>query len=66
MVFEINRTYGHNRVNDKEQNEARQIKALTDAGIDERFIFIDKQSRKDFDRPQYKLLRNALVKTTYL
>lgn len=56
----INRIYGYGRVSDKDQNEARQIKALSDAGIDERFIFIDKQSGKDFDRPQYKILKNAL------
>jgi DNA invertase Pin-like site-specific DNA recombinase len=56
----INRTYGYCRISDKDQNEARQLKALSDAGVDERFIFIDKQSGKDFNRPQYKILKNAL------
>lgn len=56
----ISRIYGYGRVSDKEQNEARQSKAFVDAGIDERFIFIDKQSGKDFDRPQYKILKNSL------
>ncbi|KGK89060.1 resolvase [Desulfosporosinus sp. HMP52] len=55
-----NRIYGYCRVSDKDQNEARQIKALTEAGVDERFILLDKQSGKDFDRPQYQILKNAL------
>ena len=55
-----NRIYGYCRVSDKDQNESRQIKAVTEAGVDERFILLDKQSGKDFDRPQYKILKNAL------
>lgn len=56
----INRIYGYGRISDKDQNEARQIKAFIDAGIDERYILIDKQSGKDFQRPQYQILKNAL------
>lgn len=55
-----NRVYGYGRVSSKEQNEERQIKALKDNGVDERFIFIDKQSGKDFNREQYLVLKNAL------
>lgn len=60
-----NRTYGYIRVSDADQNEARQIKAMQikamqDAGVDERYILIDKQSGKDFNRPQYQILKNAL------
>lgn len=55
-----NRTYGYCRISDKDQNESRQIKAMIEAGVDERFILLDKQSGKDFDRPQYQILRNAL------
>lgn len=55
-----NRTYGYGRVSSKEQNEERQVKALLDNGVDERFIFIDKQSGKDFNREQYLVLKNAL------
>lgn len=55
-----NRTYGYCRISDKDQNEARQILALQEAGVDERFILIDKQSGKDFDRAQYQLLKHAL------
>lgn len=55
-----NRVYGYCRISDKDQNEARQTKAMADAGVDERFILIDKQSGKDFNRPQYQLLKSAL------
>ncbi len=56
----MNRTYGYGRVSSKSQNEARQIKALIDNGVDENFIFIDKQSGKDFNREQYQILKHAL------
>ncbi|KNY30101.1 Resolvase domain-containing protein [Pseudobacteroides cellulosolvens ATCC 35603 = DSM 2933] len=46
------RKYGYIRVSDKEQNELGQIQSLKEAGVDESFILIDKQSGKDFDRPQ--------------
>lgn len=55
-----NRIYGYCRISDKDQNEARQIAALIENGVDDRFIFIDKQSGKDFNRPQYMILKNAL------
>lgn len=54
------KTFGYIRVSSKDQNEARQLAALTEAGIDERDIFIDKQSGKDFDRPQYQALINCI------
>ncbi len=51
-------TYGYARVSTKDQNEARQLIALHDFGIDDKYIFMDKQSGKDFNRPQYiKLVR---------
>ena len=40
----------------KDQNEDRQLIALQEIGVDEKNIFMDKQSGKDFDRPQYKKL----------
>lgn len=55
-----NRIYGYCRISDKDQNEARQVKAILEAGVDERFILVDKQSGKDFNRPQYQMLKNAL------
>ncbi|MCI1655443.1 MAG: recombinase family protein [Lachnospiraceae bacterium] len=48
--------FGYARVSSKDQNLARQISALKEAGIDEKSIFIDRQSGKDFDRPGYKKL----------
>ncbi|KNY28317.1 recombinase family protein [Pseudobacteroides cellulosolvens] len=54
------RKYGYIRVSDKDQNELRQIQSLKEAGVDESFILIDKRSGKDFDRPQYQLLRKVL------
>ena len=47
-------TYGYIRVSTREQNEDRQLIALREISIPEQNIFIDKQSGKDFNRPQYK------------
>ena len=52
--------YGYVRVSTKEQNEARQIIAMREFGIVEQNLFIDKQSGKDFNRPQYKRLMRKL------
>ncbi|KAA8500656.1 recombinase family protein [Mediterraneibacter catenae] len=49
-------TYGYVRVSSRDQNEDRQLDALRGMEIEERNIFIDKQSGKDFERPQYKRL----------
>ncbi len=51
-----NTTYGYVRVSTKEQNEARQMIAMHDFGVDEQHIFVEKQSGKDFNRSQYKKL----------
>lgn len=48
--------YGYARVSSKEQNLERQIKELVGAGVEERYIYTDKQSGKDFDRKSYNLL----------
>lgn len=55
-----NTTYGYVRVSTKDQNEARQMIAMREFGIDEKCIFIEKQSGKDFNRPQYKRLLRKL------
>lgn len=52
--------YGYVRVSTKEQNEARQLLALHEAGIANSNIFIDKQSGKDFQRPAYNQLMTVL------
>lgn len=54
------KTYGYIRVSSKDQNEARQINAMTEFGISLDHLFIDKQSGKDFNRPQYKKLLRLL------
>lgn len=52
--------YGYIRVSTVDQNEARQIESLTAQGIDRANIFIDKQSGKNFDRPEYKRLLSTI------
>lgn len=54
--------YGYIRVSTREQNEDRQIIALSEAGVERQNIFMDKQSGKDFNRPQYKRLVRKLKK----
>ena len=44
------------RVSSTDQNEDRQMIALREVGVPEKNIFMDKQSGKDFDRPNYKKL----------
>lgn len=56
----MNKTFGYVRVSTKEQNEERQVKALLESGIEEQYIFIDKESGKDFNRNKYQLLKMAL------
>lgn len=60
------KTYGYIRVSTKEQNEDRQVIALEEAGIDKQNVFMDKQSGKDFQRPQYKKLLRKLIKNDLL
>lgn len=52
--------YGYIRVSSTDQNEVRQRIALRDAGVTPRNIFIDKQSGKDFLRPQYQRMLRQL------
>lgn len=54
--------YGYIRVSSKEQNEARQLDALHEQGIEDGNIYMDKQSGKDFNRPKYKILYRKLKK----
>lgn len=55
--------YGYARVSTKEQNEDRQTQALTEFGITEDNVFIDKKSGKDFEREEYQLLKRILKRT---
>ena len=54
------KVFGYVRVSSKEQNENRQLMAFKEFGIDERDIYIDKQSGKDFNRTQYNILKHIL------
>ena len=55
-----NKIYGYVRVSSQEQNEDRQLIAMAEAGVARGNIFIDKQSGKDFERPNYKKLIKRL------
>ena len=62
---EIN-IYGYMRVSSKEQNQDRQKIALTEMGVPENNIYMDKQSGKDFERTQYKRLLRKLNENSVL
>ena len=51
---------GYIRVSDKSQNPDRQIEKMKAIGIEERFIFVDRQSGKDFSRPAYQSMKQVL------
>ena len=55
------RIYGYSRVSTKEQNLDRQLVELRKY-VDDRFIFQDKVSGKDFNRPEYQLMRKVAQK----
>lgn len=52
--------YGYIRVSSTDQNEDRQRLAMARAEVPEKDIYLDKQSGKDFERPQYKQLVKKL------
>ena len=52
--------YGYVRVSTKEQNEDRQMIAMSGVQVPERNIYVDKQSGKDFNRPMYRKLLKRL------
>ena len=55
-----NKIYGYVRVSSQEQNEDRQLIAMAESGVARGNIFMDKQSGKDFERPNYKRLMKKL------
>jgi DNA invertase Pin-like site-specific DNA recombinase len=59
----LSNIYGYIRVSTREQNEDRQLIALREMSVPEKNIFMDKQSGKDFNRPQYKKLAKKLNKS---
>lgn len=52
--------YGYVRVSSTDQNEDRQMLALKEVYVDEKNIYMDKQSGKDFNRPNYKRMVQKL------
>jgi DNA invertase Pin-like site-specific DNA recombinase len=58
--------YAYIRVSSKDQNEDRQLLAMQELAIPEKNLFIDKQSGKDFERPQYRKMVRKLKKDDLL
>ena len=58
--------YGYIRVSSKDQKEDRQQIALKEVGVNLQNIYVDKQSGKDFNRPQYKKMLRKLKKDDLL
>lgn len=52
--------YGYVRVSTREQNLERQILAMKEEGIEDKNIYADQMSGKDFDRPKYNRLMKKL------
>ena len=52
--------YGYIRVSSKEQNEARQWAAMQLLNLSPKNVFMDKQSGRNFDRPQYRRMLRRL------
>ena len=57
-----NRIYGNARVSTREQNEDRQLEALTKFGVPEQNIIIDKASGKDTEREGYQYLKRQILR----
>ena len=56
----MGKIYGYVRVSSADQNEDRQLICMSDNNVPEGNVYIDKQSGKDFERPQYKKLVKKL------
>ena len=62
----MTKIYGYARVSTKEQNEDRQIIALSEYGVAAKNIYLDKASGKDFERDNYKRMIKRLRKSDIL
>lgn len=58
--------FGYVRVSSRDQNEARQLAAMKEFKVPEHNIYMDKQSGKDFERPQYQKLINTIAENDLL
>ncbi len=55
----MSKVYGYVRVSSNDQNEGRQMNAMTNRYVPKVNIYVDKQSGKDFNRPMYKSSPNG-------
>lgn len=58
----MGKVYGYARVSSIDQNELRQLISLKEAEVPDENIYVDKQSGKDFERPNFKKLLSKLRK----
>lgn len=58
--------YGYCRVSSADQNEERQLIAMSKMEVPAENIYVDKQSGRDFNRPQYQKLVKRLNENTVL
>ena len=56
----MGKVYGYVRVSSTDQHEDRQLIAMAERGIPKSRLYMDKQSGKDFDRPNYRALMKKL------
>ena len=52
--------YAYVRVSSIDQNEDRQLIVMSENNVPNKNVYIDKQSGKDFERPEYKKLVKRL------
>ena len=62
----MNHVYGYIRVSTREQKEDRQLIAMQEMAVQEKNIYMDKQSGKDFQRPQYQKLLKKIKRDDLL
>lgn len=62
----MSKVYGYIRVSSADQNEDRQLVALRSCMVPECNLFVDKQSGKDFERPEYRRMLRRLKRDDLL
>lgn len=62
----MSKVYGYIRVSSADQNEDRQLVALRSCKVPECNLFVDKQSGKDFERPEYRRMLKRLKRDDLL
>ena len=62
----MSKVYGYIRVSSTDQNEDRQLIALRGCEVPEQNLYVDKQSGKDFERPEYRRMLRRLKRDDLL